>query len=87
MAYDDDDDFDVDDIELVELIDDDEEPIPVPGISRWSAMWIVADGISTMLNAADHILRNIKVDLAYRHNREVDEEDFVGSVRAGLENL
>lgn len=86
MDYDDD-EFDIDDIEVVEILDDDEEPVPVPGISPWSTLWILADGASTLLNAADHILRNIKVDLAYRHNREVDEEDFVGSVRAGLENL
>jgi hypothetical protein len=87
MAYDDEDDFDVEDIELIELVDDDDEPLPSPGISRWSLAWIALDGASTILNAIDHILYNVKVDIVMRHNKVVDEEDFMGSVRAGIEKL
>lgn len=88
MAFDDDDDYDELDLDA-DLFEDDEddEPMPIPGITRWSALWIAADAASTLVNAIDHILYNIKVDLVYRHNKEVDAEDFVGSVRAGLEKL
>lgn len=84
----DDDEFDIDDIEIVyEDDEEDYEPVPNPGLSRWSVAWIAADALSTLFNAADHILFNIKVDLAHRHNKVVDAEDFVGSVRAGIEKL
>jgi hypothetical protein len=88
MAYDDEDDFDVEDIELIELDDDDEEePIPNPGITKYSMAWIVADAASTILHAFDHIIHNVKVDLVMRHNKVVDDEDFMGSVKAGIERL
>jgi hypothetical protein len=86
MAYDDEDDYDVEDIELI----DDEyelEPIPNPGMSKFSLAWIALDSAATLLKAFDHIIYNIKVDLVMRHNEVVDEEDFVGSVRAGIEKL
>lgn len=88
MAYEDEDDFDLDDIELIDIDDEDDlEPIPNPGMSKFSIAWIALDAASTILNAFDHILYNIKVDLVMRHNKVVDEEDFMGSVRAGIEKL
>lgn len=88
MAYDDEDDYDVDDIELIDIDDDDVlEPIPNPGVSKFSVAWLALDAASTILNAFDHILYNVKVDLVLRHNKAVDDEDFVGSVRAGIEHL
>lgn len=88
MAYDDDDDFDVEDIELIDIEDDeDDEPIPNPGITKYSVAWIALDAASTIMQAFDHILRNVKVDLVMRHNKVVDEEDFMGSVKAGIEKL
>lgn len=82
-----DDDFDdIDEFELLD-IDEEEEPVPTSGISPWSFAWILADGASTILRAFDHVLYNIKIDLTYRHNRAVDSDDFIGSVRAGLEKL
>lgn len=88
MSYDDDDEYDVEDIEYIEINgDDDLEPIPNPGMSKFSIAWIALDSASTLLRAFDHIIYNIKVDLVLRHNEEVDAEDFMGSVRAGIERL
>lgn len=84
----DDDDYDIEDIELI--LDEDEyeaDPIPDPGLSRWSIAWIAFDAASTILKAMDHIVYNIKVDLVTRHNKVVDEETFIGSVEAGIEQL
>lgn len=84
----DDDDYDIDDLEL--LFDDDDDyvdVIPNPGISRWSLGWSVLDAASTILQAVDHIIYNVKVDLVNRHNQEVDDSTFIGSVEAGIERL
>lgn len=88
MSMDDDDfDFDIDDdIEFI-LDDEEEEPVPDPGLSRWSLAWIAFDALSTILTAVDHVIYNIKVDLVTRHNQDVDESTFIGSVEAGIEKL
>lgn len=88
MAMDDEDEYyDIDDIEVLFEEEEYEEPVPNPGLSKWSLGWIALDAVSTLIHAVDHIIYNVKVDLVNRHNQDVDDATFIGSVEAGIERL
>jgi hypothetical protein len=86
MDYDDDDigEFDMDDLIDIEIF----EPVGIAiGLSIWSPLVILLDGMSNVLHTAHVMAENMKLDIAYMHNKSVESKDFMGSVKAGLERL
>jgi hypothetical protein len=95
MFMDDDDLFEVDDLEdddEFEYEDDDDldlddEDLLVPGNTIWGAAWIFATAIADLAEVNQRFWHNVRTDLAYRHNKNMDKSEFIGSVEAGIENL
>jgi hypothetical protein len=81
---DDDEDWDDDYDEYIELIDED---MLAPGSTVWGTAWIVVSAITDTITAHRNFWDNLRTDLAYRHNRSVDQSEFIGSVEAGIEHL
>lgn len=64
-----------------------DDPMPSPGVTIWSVLWIVADATCAFANAIEHVAGNIKADLVHRHNQEIEEKDFAVTVSKGIEAL
>lgn len=90
---DDDDLFDIDDIEDDDddlLFDDDDlddEGLLLPGNTVWGLAWIVVSAVVDLADTQYNFWHNVRTDLAWRHNKTVDDTTFVGSVEAGIEQL
>ena len=84
LDYGDDDDFEYD--EDGEIILEDEGMLS-PGATVYSLGWILATVVADIAHAHTRFWDNLRTDLAYRHNRSIDESDFIGSVEAGIEKL
>ena len=80
---DDDDEFDYDDDDIA--LED--EGMLSPGATVYSLGWILATVVADIAHAHTRFWDNLRTDLAYRHNRSIDESDFIGSVEAGIEKL
>ena len=57
------------------------------GMTAWGIAAILVAGIGEVASAVNSACENVAVELAHRHNAEVDKGRFIGSVRAGLERL
>ena len=77
MFMDDDDLFEVDDLEdddEFEFDDDDEDIILddedalSPGNTLWGAAWIFANAVAELAEVNHNFWHNVRTDLAYRHN-------------------
>lgn len=75
---------DYDDEDLIYLED---EGLLAPGNTVWGLAWIFVSAIVDTIDTHHRFWDNLRTDLAYRHNKNIDESEFIGSVEAGIEQL
>ena len=80
--YDDEDWDDDGDIYLLE-----EENVLLPGSTVWSAACVIVTAVGDIAHAGARFWDNLRTELAYRHNKSIDQSEFIGSVEAGIERL
>lgn len=78
---------DWEDYEDEDLIYLEDEGLLAPGNTVWGLAWIFVSAIVDTIDTHHRFWDNLRTDLAYRHNKNIDESEFIGSVEAGIEQL
>lgn len=64
-----------------------DEDLLLPGSTVWSAACVIVTAVGDIAHAGARFWDNLRTELAYRHNKSIDQSEFIGSVEAGIERL